>query len=193
MPRKSNIKLRRGSQSAWSSTNPILDDGEPGYESTNRTIKIGDSLNYWGDLPEAILSVNPSTASGASKFYSLILSSPLVNFKSTGDLDIFTVPSGYMFFIDRMEVVTTAITSAGSAPYIRFGKTGSLATFLSAVESQSNSSGARHIFDSPQQGTSSTTVTFGVTAASTALEHKGYGIVRGYLVRSTAPGTTAPP
>ena len=194
MPRKTNIKLRRGSYSAWSSANPILDYGEPGYESTNNTIKVGNSLSSWENLPEMILAVNPSVATGAFKLYPLVLSTPLVNFKSTGDTNIFTVPSGYVFYIDRMEVVTAKITSASAAPYIRFGKVGSLSTFLSVTQSQSNSLGSRHIVDSPKDGeVAGVTVTFGVTTASTASEHKGYGVVKGYLLPVVPDDTTASP
>jgi hypothetical protein len=195
MPRKTNIKLRRGNYSAWNSVNPILDDGEPAYESTNNTLKIGNSLDSWANLPEMILSMSPLVSQGASKYYPLVLRSPLVNFKSTGETNIFTVPSGYMFLIDNMEVVTTKITSSSSAPYIRFGKTGDPSAFHSALQSQSNSFGARHIINSPQNGqTAGTVVTFGVTTASTAAEHEGFSVIKGYLVPcSTVLGTTISP
>lgn len=187
MPRKTNIQLRRGSYSAWGSANPVLDEGEPGYDTTNRTIRIGDSQSSWSGLPEVILSVSPNVESGGSKTYPLILSSPEINFKNTGETSIFTVPTGYLFLIDRMEVVTTSISSAGTAPSVRFGKSGSSAAFLSATQSQSNSQGARHVIDSPQDGESAgTVVTFGVTSASTATTHKGFAIVRGYLVQVPA-------
>lgn len=183
MPRKTNIQLRRGSSSAWASANPVLDEGEPGYDSTNKTIRIGDSSSSWTGLPEIILSTVPSVQQGGSKSYPLILASPEINFKSSGDTNIFTVPSGHMFFIDRMEVITTTIVSAGTAPTVRFGKSGTPAAFLSPTLSQSNAFGARYVIDSPQDGESSgVTVTFGVTSTSTASEHKGIAIVRGYLV-----------
>lgn len=196
MPRKTNIQLRRGSYSAWGSANPVLNEGEPGYDTTNKTIKVGDATSSWSDLPEVILSASPSIESGGSKTYPLVLISPEINFKNTGETNIFTVPTGHLFFIDRMEVVTTSISSAGNAPYVRFGKSGSSSEFLSATQSQSNSQGSRHIVDSPQDGESSgTVVTFGVTAASTAGTHKGLAIVRGYLVQISAipPAPTSTP
>ena len=139
--------------------------------------------------------MSPLVSQGASKYYPLVLRSPLVNFKSTGETNIFTVPSGYMFLIDNMEVVTTKITSSSSAPYIRFGKTGDPSAFHSALQSQSNSFGARHIINSPQNGqTAGTVVTFGVTTASTAAEHEGFSVIKGYLVPcSTVLGTTISP
>ena len=187
MPRETNIKLRRGTSSEWSSANPTLDNGEPGFDSTSRILKIGDSTNSWSSLPEAILTVNPSMATGARKYQELVLVSPLIDFKSTGETNIFTVPTGHVFFVDKMEVVTTAITSAGTAPQVRFGKNGSPAAFYTASQSQSNIIRARHIIDSPQDGEDAgVTITFGVTTASTASEHKGVAVVKGYLIETPA-------
>lgn len=183
MPRETNIKLRRGSSSEWSSVNPVLDSGEPGYDTTSKTLKIGDSATSWGGLPGLPFAVDPSMANGASKYRELVLVSALVDFKSTGDTEIFTVPTGHTFFIDKMEIVTTSLTSAGNAPYVRFGKTGSLAEFYSATQTSSNSLRARHVIDSPQNGEAAgATITFGITSASTASEHKGVGVIKGFLI-----------
>lgn len=183
MPRETNIKIRRGTSSDWSSANPTLDSGEPGFDSTNKILKIGDSTNSWGGLPEVILSVNPSMETGGKKYQELVMVSPLVDFKTTGETNIFTIPSGHVFFLDKMEVITTAITAAGTAPSVRFGKNGSSAAFYTESQSQSNSLRARHIIDSPQNGEEAgVTITFGVTTASTATEHKGVAVVKGYLI-----------
>ena len=48
------IKLRRGTAAQWSSSNPILSDGEVGLETDTRKFKVGNgsgqwtSLQYWG-------------------------------------------------------------------------------------------------------------------------------------------------
>lgn len=39
--------LRRGTTSEWTSSNPILSLGEPGYDTTTGTLKIGDGLTQW--------------------------------------------------------------------------------------------------------------------------------------------------
>lgn len=44
------IQFRRGSASEWSSSNPILGEGEPGYDTTNDILKIGDGINSWASL-----------------------------------------------------------------------------------------------------------------------------------------------
>lgn len=44
------ITLRKGTSSQWSSSNPVLATGEPGYDLTNKILKIGDGINYWYNL-----------------------------------------------------------------------------------------------------------------------------------------------
>lgn len=183
MARETNIQLRRGAASDWSSVNPTLDDGELGLDTTNFAIKIGNSTNTWSALPEVLASVNPSLEStDGNKSNYLVLVSPVINFKTVADTNIFTVPAGHFFFVQQMEVITTAITSPGSAPYVRFGKVGSLALFQSIIQTTSNSLLARHSIDSTANGQEgSFTATFGITTASTATEHKGVAVIKGYL------------
>lgn len=43
--------LRRGTAAQWTSVNPILLFGEPGYESDTRKLKFGDGSTSWNSLP----------------------------------------------------------------------------------------------------------------------------------------------
>ncbi len=45
------IKFKRGTSAAWARTNPILLDGEPGYEKDTKKLKIGDGTTAWNNLP----------------------------------------------------------------------------------------------------------------------------------------------
>lgn len=45
------IRLRRGTDSQWTSVNPILAQGEPGYDLDTHIFKIGDGITHWNDLP----------------------------------------------------------------------------------------------------------------------------------------------
>lgn len=45
------IQLRRDTSLKWSINNPILLDGEIGYETNTTYMKIGDGNTYWNDLP----------------------------------------------------------------------------------------------------------------------------------------------
>ena len=50
------IQIRRGTASLWETNNPVLSNGEWGYETDTGRIKIGDSLSTaWNSLPYAKL------------------------------------------------------------------------------------------------------------------------------------------
>lgn len=50
---KSRIIFRKDSAAGWSTSNPILKEGEPGWDSSNKRLKIGNGINAWSDLKEA--------------------------------------------------------------------------------------------------------------------------------------------
>jgi len=50
MPRKNNIQFRKGSSSEWISANPVLSSGEPGYDLSNKILKVGDGTSTWTNL-----------------------------------------------------------------------------------------------------------------------------------------------
>lgn len=45
------FKLRRGKAEAWARVNPILADGEPGYELDTNKLKVGNGIDSYNDLP----------------------------------------------------------------------------------------------------------------------------------------------
>lgn len=47
----SRIQIRRGIADFWEDENPILHDGEPGYEKNTRRMKVGDGVLPWKELP----------------------------------------------------------------------------------------------------------------------------------------------
>ena len=52
------ILPRRGTAAAWTSANPVLHNGELGYESDTHYTKRGDGVTHWNDLP---YGGNPTT------------------------------------------------------------------------------------------------------------------------------------
>lgn len=44
------IRFRRGTAATWTSNNPTLSSGEPGWESDTNKIKIGDGSTAWNSL-----------------------------------------------------------------------------------------------------------------------------------------------
>ena len=45
------FKLRRAYAADWDAKNPVLADGEPGYEKDTSLLKVGDGFTPWRDLP----------------------------------------------------------------------------------------------------------------------------------------------
>lgn len=50
MPRNVLIQVRRGDSSDWSTVNPVLASGEPGYETDSGSLKIGDGFTAYNSL-----------------------------------------------------------------------------------------------------------------------------------------------
>ena len=48
---KTTFKVRRGLSSVWADVNPLLVEGEPGYELDTHRLKVGDGELKWNDLP----------------------------------------------------------------------------------------------------------------------------------------------
>lgn len=62
---KGTLKLRNGSSSEWDSKNPILAEGEAGYDTTKKILKIGDGTAAWNDIPDMVsASLKKVTGSG---------------------------------------------------------------------------------------------------------------------------------
>lgn len=61
------IQIRRDTAADWTTNNPVLAEGEPGYETDTGKIKYGDgstawnSLAYWNDLSEELTLVTGET------------------------------------------------------------------------------------------------------------------------------------
>lgn len=45
------IQIRRGTAAEWALSDPILAEGELGYEKDTNILKAGDAVNTWSDLP----------------------------------------------------------------------------------------------------------------------------------------------
>lgn len=45
------MQLRRGTAARWTEVNPVLDAGQPGFESDTHRLKIGDGSTDWNALP----------------------------------------------------------------------------------------------------------------------------------------------
>jgi hypothetical protein len=61
-PASVKFQLRRATASNWSSTNPILKSGEPGFETGTNKLKIGDGVTPWNLLP--YITTSPAGPTG---------------------------------------------------------------------------------------------------------------------------------
>lgn len=48
------IEVRHGSTAEWTFKNPILQPGEPGYDTDLHFLKIGDGVKRWLELDYAV-------------------------------------------------------------------------------------------------------------------------------------------
>lgn len=68
----SQIKLRRGTASQWTNANPVLSEGEIGFEVDTSKFKIGNGSGLWSEL-EYFVNVSdidalPSQTGNQGKF-----------------------------------------------------------------------------------------------------------------------------
>ena len=47
---KARIQLKKDTSEAWRTNNPVLLDGEAGYESDTNLMKVGDGIHRWLEL-----------------------------------------------------------------------------------------------------------------------------------------------
>lgn len=71
----SQIKLRRGTANQWTTANPVLAEGEAGFETDTNQLKIGNGVDDWSTLDYISADLTPYLlASSASTTYATISS-----------------------------------------------------------------------------------------------------------------------
>lgn len=58
---RQRIKLRRDTAAAWAAANPVLLDGEAGFESDTRLLKIGNGTSAWNSLSYVVGGIDSLT------------------------------------------------------------------------------------------------------------------------------------
>lgn len=69
------FQLRRGTTAQWTTANPVLAKGEPGWNETTGEFKIGDGVQTWTDLPTV---TGEGGGSGGSVSWGDVASKPAV-------------------------------------------------------------------------------------------------------------------
>ena len=73
------VQFRRGTAAEATSKNPLLADGELGFETDTRRFKIGDGATYWNDLEYGGLIGAPGISIEWQGSFSLPPASPELN------------------------------------------------------------------------------------------------------------------
>ena len=93
------IQIRKGTSAAWTSANPVLASGEPGYDLTNKIFKIGDGSSNWAGLASINLTSSNVTdfntaVSGALPVKNIVAGSNITISSSSGTYTINSTASG---------------------------------------------------------------------------------------------------
>jgi hypothetical protein len=151
--------------------------------------KLYGKVDVNGELNTVFLNTNGHFNTGVilGESFStgkICIKTKILDFTINDNTVVFVVPSGFMFMIDSIEVITTKIVSPRNSPHVRFGINGQNSTLIGSKKMNINTDGARHIIEYPQQGLlPGTSVTMGVSEVSTATHHQGVGLVNGFLLK----------
>lgn len=116
------IKLRRGTATQWSTANPVLADGEPGYDITNDQIRIGNGVSAWSGLDpldasamsgSAILSaLSGSDGAGSGLDADLLDGQQGTSYSTTSTIGSALLGSGGV--VDQATELQALLTATGS-------------------------------------------------------------------------------
>lgn len=90
------IQMRRDTAANWTTTNPVLAQGELGYETDVHKYKVGDGVTTWNNITEYY-----SNTSDNSYMSGGILFETLTNI-GQGWHPFYTVPSGKKYLLNGM-------------------------------------------------------------------------------------------
>lgn len=102
------IQFRRGTSTEWSAANPVLAEGELGYESDTKVIKFGDGLTAWATLPVA----------AAGDITAVIAGTGLTGGATSGQATL-AIDSSYVITADAINAIGDLIVGAGPDTYAR--------------------------------------------------------------------------
>jgi hypothetical protein len=160
------ITFRKGTASEWTSANPVLASGEPGYDLTNSILKIGDGVSNWVAL-SGIGSTNVGGSSSSSVGVRGIIS-------TTGILTSFAVPGGYSagyldLFQDGVKLVSNLDFSATDGSNVTLSNSvpsGTVLEYASLTSSVSSSNYTK--LDSISSSFNGSSTSFGLAVSGTA-------------------------
>ena len=110
-----------------------------------------------------------------------------VDLTAVAQTDIYTVPAGYRFIVEDVQIVIDSITGAAAMPTIQFGIDGDEAGWVGAtqLDASMNAANEREIWEAIQDALPAATVfEFGVTIGGASTTHVATVVIRGYLLEA---------
>ena len=114
MARTNQIQVRRGTATQWSNINPVLASGEPGFDTTNSLLKVGDGTSAWSSL----ISVGSnlySTSRGSETVTSNKSAFTVASEYVSGNLDVYYNGLKFLRNDDFTETSSTVFTLTNPA------------------------------------------------------------------------------
>lgn len=112
------IQLRRGTATEWSNFNPVLAVGEPGFDTSNGILKIGDGTTRWASLSGVSVGDNVSQFTNDAGYIisdnSVASGSDVVTnviSLTQEEYDLITPESGIVYLISGGSPATTSETN----------------------------------------------------------------------------------
>jgi hypothetical protein len=114
MPVVTQVQVRRGTASQWTSANPTLASGEWGFETDTLKTKIGNGSTAWNSLAYATGSVSISNVTGLGTGVETFLATPSSANLRTAVTD--ETGTGALVFNDSPTILNAVITQPQATP-----------------------------------------------------------------------------
>lgn len=114
MPVVTQVQVRRGTASQWTSANPTLASGEWGFETDTLKTKIGNGSTAWNSLAYATGSVSISNVTGLGTGVETFLATPSSANLRTALSD--ETGTGVAVFNDSPTILNAVITQPQATP-----------------------------------------------------------------------------
>lgn len=101
------IQVRRGTASQWTSTNPTLSAGEWGFETDTGKVKIGTGATAWTSL--SYIGAGDVTTTGVQTLTNKTLTAPIITLATNEETASYT-----LVLTDQSKVVEMNVASANN-------------------------------------------------------------------------------
>lgn len=108
-----NVLFRRGTSAAWTAANPILQNGEPGYETDTGLLKVGTGIATWSALPYFSGNIVPVDTSVTPIFLNASTSSQVLDIKTYTNIEVYRTDGSKTHTVTIQDSTPIAVPVAG--------------------------------------------------------------------------------